>query len=68
MAALNPGGGPANSTLVMPQRLLDTAFAKGQFGLASAMGVVMAIATLAFAAIVFTVNRLVGRRERTVAR
>ena len=64
MAALNPGGGPDNSTLVMPQRLLDTAFAKGQFGLASAMGVVMAIATLAFAAIVFTVNRFVGGREK----
>lgn len=64
MAALNPGGGPDNSTLVMPQRLLDTAFAKGQFGLASAMGVVMAIATLAFAAIVFTVNRLVGGNDK----
>ena len=64
MAALNPGGGPDNSTLVMPQRLLDTAFAKGQFGLASAMGVVMAIATLVFAAIVFTANRLIGGREK----
>ena len=64
MAALNPGGGPDNSTLVMPQRLLETAFAKGQFGLASAMGVVMAIATLSFAAIVFTVNRLVGGNEK----
>jgi N-acetylglucosamine transport system permease protein len=63
MAALNPGGGPDNSTLVMPQRLLDTAFAKGQFGLASAMGVVMAIATLVFAAIVFTINRLFGSQE-----
>jgi N-acetylglucosamine transport system permease protein len=63
MAALNPGGGPDNSTLVMPQRLLATAFAKGQFGLASAMGVVMAIATLVFAAIVFTANRLIGGRE-----
>jgi N-acetylglucosamine transport system permease protein len=64
MAALNPGGGPDNATLVMPQRLLDTAFAKGQFGLASAMGVVMAIATLGFAAIVFIVNRLIGAREK----
>lgn len=68
MAALNPGGGPENSTLVMPQRLLDTAFTKGQFGLASAMGVVMAIATLFFAAIVFTVNRLTGGREGIVRR
>jgi N-acetylglucosamine transport system permease protein len=64
MAALNQGGGPENSTLVMPQRLFTTAFTKGQFGLASAMGVVMAIATLLFAAIVFTVNRLTGGRER----
>jgi N-acetylglucosamine transport system permease protein len=64
MAALNPGGGPDNSTLVMPQRLLDTAFTKGQFGLASAMGVVMAILTLLFAAIVFGVNRVTGGSER----
>jgi N-acetylglucosamine transport system permease protein len=64
MAALNPGGGPDNSTLVMPQRLLDAAFTKGQFGLASAMGVVMAIATIAFAASVFAVNRLIGGHEK----
>ncbi|TNC33115.1 carbohydrate ABC transporter permease [Mumia zhuanghuii] len=68
MVALNPGGGPENSTLVMPQRLLVTAFEKGQFGLASAMGVVMAVATLVFAAIVFTVNRLVGGRPEGVRR
>jgi N-acetylglucosamine transport system permease protein len=68
MAALNPGGGPDNSTLVMPQRLLDTAFTKGQFGLASAMGVVMAVATLTFAAIVFLVNRLTGGHEKVVRR
>ena len=46
MEALNPGGGPDNTTLVMPQHLLNTAFAKGQFGLATAMGVVLAIVTL----------------------
>jgi N-acetylglucosamine transport system permease protein len=68
MAALNPDGGPDNSTLVMPQRLLNTAFSKGQFGLASAMGVVLALATLAFAAIVFAVNWLTGGRERRVKR
>ncbi|MDF1602659.1 sugar ABC transporter permease [Nocardioides sp. YIM 152315] len=68
MAALNPGGGPDNATLVMPQRLLDAAFTKGQFGLASAMGVVMAIATLLFAAIVFAVNRLTGGHERVTRR
>lgn len=64
MAALNPGGGPENSTLTMSQDLLNTAFAKGRFGLASAMGVVMALATLLFAAIVFGVNRLAGGRRR----
>jgi N-acetylglucosamine transport system permease protein len=68
MAALNPGGGPDNSTLVMPQRLLDAAFTKGQFGLASAMGVVMAVTTLAFAGLIFAVNRLTGGHEKAVRR
>ena len=63
MAALNPGGGPNNSTLVMAQQLFTTAFTKGQFGVACAMGVVMAAVTLAFAAIVFIVNRLLGGKE-----
>ena len=60
MAALNPGGGPNNSTLVMAQQLFTTAFTKGQFGLACAMGVVLASVTLAFAGLVFLVNRLTG--------
>ena len=60
MAALNPGGGPNNSTLVMSQQLFTTAFTKGQFGLACAMGVVLALVTLAFAGIVFLVNRITG--------
>jgi N-acetylglucosamine transport system permease protein len=60
MTALNANGGPNNSTLTMSQELFNTAFSKGQFGLASAMGVVMALATLLFAGIVFTVNRLTG--------
>ncbi|MGF6834727.1 N-acetylglucosamine transport system permease protein [Paenarthrobacter sp. TE4293] len=60
MAALNSGGGPDNSTLVMAQQLFFTAFSKGQFGLASAMGVVLAIATLIFSGLVFLVNRLTG--------
>jgi N-acetylglucosamine transport system permease protein len=60
MQALNPGGGPNNSTLVMSQQLLSTAFSKGQFGLACAMGVVLALITLAFSALVFLVNRLTG--------
>ncbi len=63
MAALNPGGGPNNSTLVMAQQLFTTAFTKGQFGVACAMGVVMAAVTLAFAAVVFIVNRLLGGKE-----
>jgi N-acetylglucosamine transport system permease protein len=60
MTALNPSGGPDNSTLTMSQDLFNTAFTKGRFGLASAMGVVMALATLLFAAVVITVNRLTG--------
>lgn len=63
MQALNPGGGPDNSTLVMSQQLFRTAFVKGEFAQASAMGVVLAIVTLIFAAIVFTVNRLTGGKE-----
>jgi N-acetylglucosamine transport system permease protein len=63
MQALNPGGGPNNSTLVMSQQLFRTAFNKGEFGQASAMGVVLAVVTLIFAAIVFTVNRITGGTE-----
>ena len=65
MAALNPGGGPDNSTLVMSQQLLTTAFRKGQFGLACAMGVVLAVVTLVFAACVFLANRLLGGKEES---
>jgi N-acetylglucosamine transport system permease protein len=60
MAALEPGGGPQNSTLVMTQQLFTTAFTKGQFGYACAMGVVLAAITLVFAGLVFAVNRLTG--------
>lgn len=60
MQALNSGGGPNNSTLVMSQELLSTAFRKGQFGLACAMGVVLAVITLVFSALVFLVNKLTG--------
>lgn len=63
MAGLNPGGGPNNSTLVMAQQLFTTAFTKGQFGLACAMGVVLAGITLLFAALVFAVNRLLGGKD-----
>ena len=60
MAALEPGGGPANSTLVMSQQLFTTAFTKGQFGYACAMGVVLALVTLAYAGLIFLVNKLTG--------
>jgi N-acetylglucosamine transport system permease protein len=64
MAALNASGGPQNSTLTMTQDLFNTAFKKGQFGLASAMGVVLAVLTLLFAAVVFLVNRLTKGKDR----
>jgi N-acetylglucosamine transport system permease protein len=63
MAALEPGGGPENSTLVMAQQLFTTAFTKGQFGYACAMGVMLAVITLAFAGLVFAINRLTGGRS-----
>ncbi|QNE20790.1 sugar ABC transporter permease [Kribbella qitaiheensis] len=66
MQALNPGGGPQNSTLVMPQQLFTTAFAKGQFGYSTAMGVVLAAVTMLFALLVFTVNALTGGRAPRV--
>ena len=62
--ALNPNGGPENSTLTMSQRLLVTAFEKGQFGLACAMGVVMGLLTMAFAGLVFLINNATGGRDR----
>jgi N-acetylglucosamine transport system permease protein len=68
MQALNPNGGPNNTTRTMSQDLFNTAFRKGQFGYATAMGVVLAVVTLLFAAIVFLVNHLTRGRERTVRR
>jgi N-acetylglucosamine transport system permease protein len=62
--ALNPQGGPNNSTLTMSQELLTTAFNRGQFGVACAMGVVMGLMTVLFAAVVFTVNRATGGKDR----
>ncbi|MGN8027318.1 carbohydrate ABC transporter permease [Microbacterium sp. 22242] len=63
MAGLNASGGPNNSTLVMSQYLFRTAFEKGQFGLASAMGVVLAVLTLVFAGLVIGVFRLIGGKD-----
>lgn len=60
MQALNPQGGPENSTIVMAQVLFRTAFTDGKFGLATAMGVVLAAVTMLFALLVFGINRLTG--------
>src|SRR4029079_15097063 len=68
MQALNPGGGPNNTTLTMSQDLFNTAFRKGQFGYATAMGVVLAVVTLLFAVIVFAVNRGTGRDHERLRR
>ncbi|SJN31537.1 Multiple sugar ABC transporter, membrane-spanning permease protein MsmF [Microbacterium esteraromaticum] len=63
MAGLNSTGGPGNSTLVMSQYLFRTAFEKGQFGLATAMGVVLAVMTLLFAALIIGLFRLIGGKD-----
>jgi N-acetylglucosamine transport system permease protein len=61
---LFPFGGPENTTLTMSQQLLTTALAQSRFGMACAMGVVMGVMTVVFAALVFAVNWLTGGRER----
>jgi len=61
MAALNPDGGPANSTLVITQQIFSTAFRDGRFGLACAMGVVLALITFAFTGLVFGAGRIVRK-------
>ncbi|MDR2453205.1 MAG: sugar ABC transporter permease, partial [Bifidobacteriaceae bacterium] len=68
MMVLNPNGGPNHATLTMTQELYATAFRAGRFGLATAMGLVLAAVTLAYALIVFAVFRLVagpGERRRS---
>ncbi len=61
MMALNSNGGPGYSTITMSQDLYLTAFAgNSQFGLATAMGVVLAVVTLLFATLVFVINRVTG--------
>lgn len=62
MQALNPSGGPNSSTLVITQQIYTTAFSQGQFGVACAMGVVLAMVTLGFVSVVLTVSRLAERR------
>lgn len=65
MQALNPSGGPANSTVVISQHLLNTAFKKGQFGYATAMGATLAVITLVFAALIFFVFWWTGRPAKS---
>jgi ABC-type glycerol-3-phosphate transport system permease component len=65
MQALNPSGGPANSTVVISQHLLNTAFKKGKFGYATSMGATLAIITLVFAALVFIVFWWTGRPPKS---
>src|SRR5262245_1122118 len=63
MQALNSSGGPANSTVVISQHLLNTAFKKGKVGYATSMGATLAIITLLFAALVFLVFWLTGEKK-----
>ena len=65
MQALNPSGGPANTTVVISQHLLNTAFKKGKFGYATSMGATLAVITLVFAALVFVVFYLLGRPQKS---
>lgn len=65
MQALNPSGGPANSTVVISQHLLNTAFKKGKFGYATSMGAMLALITLTFAALVFFVFWWTGRPPKS---
>lgn len=65
MQALNPKGGPDNATLVMVQVMFRRGFTENKFGLATAMGVVLAGVTLMFAVLIFLVSRLTGgEKER----
>lgn len=65
MQALNPSGGPANSTVVISQHLLNTAFKKGKFGYATSMGATLAVITLVFAALVFFIFWWTGRPPKS---
>jgi len=62
MQILNAQGGPQNSTLVMAQYLFES-FKRGQYGYASALGVAMSVVTLAYAALVFGVMRLIRGKD-----
>lgn len=61
MALLNPTGGPDFSTLVITQDIYLTAFREGKFGLACAMGVVLAALTFGFAGLLALAAKLTER-------
>ena len=65
MMVLNPVGGPGYATLTITQHLYTTAFTKGQFGLATAMGITLAGVTLLYAAAIFAIFRLIGGRPES---
>ncbi|MDR0283691.1 MAG: sugar ABC transporter permease [Propionibacteriaceae bacterium] len=63
MQALNPQGGPDFSTLTMSQNLYMEAFKGGNFGYATAIGVVLAAVTMAYAGVIFVVFRLLRGKD-----
>jgi len=66
MQALTPEGGPKYSTLTMSQNLYMEAFRNGNFGYATAIGVVLAIVTMLYAGLVMLVFRLLRGRTDEV--
>jgi N-acetylglucosamine transport system permease protein len=52
ISVMTPSGGIGKSTEVVSRYLYETAFARSQFGLASAMGVVLALVTMLMAVVV----------------
>lgn len=61
ISVMTPNGGTGGSTDVVSRYLYQTAFQKSQFGLASAMGVVLALVTMLMAVLV-----LFGTRQKDV--
>ena len=57
ISVMTPSGGIGKSTEVVSRYLYETAFARSQFGLASAMGVVLALVTMLMAVVVLFASR-----------
>jgi N-acetylglucosamine transport system permease protein len=62
MMILNPDGGPGYSTMTLTQYLYLTAFTQGKFGLATAMGVFLAVLILLYSALIFAIFRRISGR------